>query len=224
MTKWDLLEHPDVVMGIRAAAGRVSRRYRAYISFDDLAQEAQIWVANHPRRVAETLPDPDAPPREQRAAYSRLVRLLERSLEAVARAEKAAASGYEPDDEQFYEFALIDELLPTLWDSDAIHNPPQVETGMPHGHRDPAEGPAWPAMVADIEMAWRRADLTPTERGVVSLRYGSGLTVTQVAEASDMSKETVIKHLRNAKYRVAQALHGVRPLRIPDEETDVDVD
>lgn len=221
MNRHDLMMHPDIDMAIHAAARRVVRRYRRYILVEDLVQEGYLWVGQHPRATEAKLPDPDGTEKEHRAAFGRLVNMLERALEGVARAEKAAASGYDPRDEAFYEIALIEELLPALWDESVLHDPPRrdVETQVTE-NRDPAVAPTWPAMVADIHRAWKLADLTQDERNLLSLRYGTGLTVEQVAKATDSSKDTVIRHMKVAKQKLGRALHGVRPLYAAPEADD----
>lgn len=214
----ELLVQEDVVEAIAQAAGRVGRRYRAYISPEDLRQSGYLWVAQHPNRVQRELPDPDEDQRSQVRAYRRLMRLLERALEGVARAEKAAAEGYNVEDEVFYESALIEELLPTIWDPDAIHNPPQLDRELPRGKADPAEGNNWAVLVTDIRRAWEVAELDGDQRIFLSLRFGSNLSVTQVSEAMGASREATVRQIRLGVAALARALHGVRPLYLSEDD------
>lgn len=217
MRRDEVLSHPDVEMAIPIAARRVLRRYRRYVTLDDLLQSAYVWAGEHPKLIEGTLPDPEAEGRDQRRAFSRLVRLFERALEGTARAEKAAASGYHPDDEAFYEGALLDQLLPAIWNEDVIHDPPQLDGDKTRGGTDPAEGGNWIVAVADIRRAWNLANLDAEQRNLLSLRYNHKLTVDVIASLLGKSKETVIRDLRVCLSRLAVALHGVRPLRVPAE-------
>ena len=212
-----LWEDNDTNEAIRYAAGRVSKRYRGYITFEDLRQSGYIWLFQHPHKVASELPSDELEEKERRYQFRRLVRLFERALEGVGRSEKAAAEGYKVDDECFYDAALLEELLPTVFDDNAAGNPPQREEGT-RSNSDPAEGGTWIVMVADMQRAWKLAELSVEERSLVAMRYGEGLILEECANALSMTKETALKRLRRAKNELARTLHGVRPLYLPTEE------
>lgn len=216
-TARDLLDDDMVLDAVRTAATRVARRYRRFITMDDLMQSGYLWVAQHPKKVGELVPDAGEPDKVQRQAFGRLTRLLERALEGVARTEKAARSGYHPDDEAFYSPALVEELLPTVFQADTLWNQPQGEPQEVRSTADPAESGNWPVMVLDIRQAWEKADLTPDERSCLVLRYSGGLTIDMLAAAQHASKETIIKRLRYGLAAVGRALHGVRPLTEKDQ-------
>lgn len=214
----------DVNEAIQVAARRVARRYRGFISLDDLRQSGYMWLFQHPHRVNAELPAEDAEERDRRRQFGRLVRLFERALEGVARIEKAAASGYKVDDEAFYDAALLEELLPTIWQPDAGVNPPQRDENVRGSGGDPAEGNTWVAMVADMALAWAKADLGLEERHLLRLRYRDGVTLDECAKALGVTKETALKRLRRATSELAKTLHGVRPLYLEAEGVETVVD
>lgn len=219
-TAHELLDLEDVVSAVNEAATRVTRRYRAYVSRDDMLQAGWLWVLEHPSKVNRNLPDPEEDQRNQRRVYRRLVTLFERALEGVARAEKAAASGYSTDDEYFYEGALIEQLLPAIWDEDFLFDPPQQDDREKRGRQDPAEGNNWPALIADIHRAWKGADLTIDQRAFLMMRFGEGRTIDHCAKVMQVSKETVLKQVKQGVSAIARELHGVRPLYAGAEQEE----
>lgn len=221
----ELFDNEQVQDAIRQAAGRVFRRYRAFITFDDLTQSAYLWVAQHPNRVSRELPKPEETGRQQWRCYMRLVRLFERVLEGVARTEKAAATGYKVEDEVFYEFELIEEMLWVIWDPEAEFNPPQPDHSMP-GESDPAEGNNWVVLVEDMRRAWKLAEMDQRTRTALTMRYDGGMSITELSAALELSKEATLREVRKGLGAFARALHGVRPLytdqdlRVESAESD----
>lgn len=89
----------DLTQLINKAAYQLYRRYRAYVEAEDIRQEMWVWVA---ARVAKV---------EDMPTFKLRYKLLDAGG-TYCRREKAAKSGYSPDDEVFYGLPLLRELLP----------------------------------------------------------------------------------------------------------------
>lgn len=201
----------DLVDCARIAASRVYKSYRHFISRDDLDSAALMWLHQHPVKVAGMFSGTDDQ-RELAKEYRRLTNAIARYLSGVARAEKAAATGYSVDDEYFYGLSLIREVLPAVWNEEDAAFPPQTqEPGMPRSNQDPAESGSWFAMVADVKRAVRSAGLETHQLTALSLRYGTGLTLEQVGKAMSISRTTAAEWIEKAERSVAYALNGIRP-------------
>lgn len=90
----------DLTHVINSSAYVIYRRYRQYVDAEDIRQEMWLWAKGQSQRKLEQLP----------------IGILRRRLrdigEKYARREKAAKTGYDPDDEVFYSLAMIRNLLP----------------------------------------------------------------------------------------------------------------
>ena len=76
-----------------------------------------------------------------------------------------------------YTVAILEEVLPALWDeslhAEPINNPEgRPEPGMPRAQSNPAHSHLWWAVVADIRRAWEEAPLTLKQRRAVFMHYG----------------------------------------------------
>jgi len=193
---------------VRPAAASVARRYRAHVSYADLAQEGFIWALNHRGTIRSRLED------GKRGQY-RLIAQLAGHMQKVARQEKASKAGYSPDDEVFYSQGLLEMALPAVWDESYMLRPPmegeRIVTG--RSTADPAAGNDWLATTVDVRRAWENADLTSQQRDAMALRYHPAfrLTVAAVADAMGTAKSTASDRLNGALRALQDELGGPRP-------------
>lgn len=169
---------------LRTAAADITRRYRAFVSFADMHREATMFVLEHPKAVAEALED-------EKRADQRVSRLVSRHLVKVARQEKAAVSGYDPDDECFYSRKTLAMLLPAVWDDQMLLHPPKAggDAPMTSTKRDPATLGDWAVSVADARRAWRHADLSGPQRLALVYRFSDQHTVATIGRLLEVSEE-----------------------------------
>lgn len=189
---------------IKVAAAQVARRYRGYVTFSDMEQEAQIWVMTHPRTVFDRLQD-------GKRGNDRITRQLAKHLHSIARTEKASVSGYNPEDEVFYSQAVVEMILPALWDETLMVQGPQGEPSEGRSNSDPSEGGNWQVMVADVRAAYDRSDLDVRQRVALVMRYHEQATLTEIGRALEVSKQGAQGVVRSALGRLVNYLGGTDP-------------
>lgn len=187
---------------IHGLAVTTHRKYRQ-VAVDDLAQYGREWVLQHPKLVAKSLEDEN-----EKAGWARLSKTLSRVINAAARREKAYSSGYHPDDEAYYSVALIESILPAVFDTSVADAPPANERGEIRSTQDPAIQALWPVHLADVISAWKRGSLTLEERHVLSLRYSDHLPLVTIAHVLQVDIEAVEELVRSAMGKLVDALGG----------------
>lgn len=110
-----------------------------------------------------------------------------------------------------YQPALIEALLPSVWNMDELANA-GVETApdpdMPRAASDPSHAGTHMAHYADIREAWAHAPLTTRQRQALVLRYGIGLEQEEAASAMGISRSTVREHIDAGIQNIATHLNG----------------
>lgn len=97
---------------VQRAAVRAAALYRGYTTAEDIKQELIAWMLH---------PDREEKVREWREGegWRALNKSLFRQARKVCRREKALAAGYKPEDEAFYSWGMVRELLPSALSADA---------------------------------------------------------------------------------------------------------
>lgn len=204
-----LLEEAETA--IRIAAAQVARRYRGYLTFGDLIQEANIWVLKHPGTARSRLDD-------GRRGSRRLVGQIAKHLDRLGRAEKAFSLQYSPDDEVFYSTTMVETMLPAIWDESLLTHPPQTDDGPTvRGNKDLAEQGNWLVSAIDVREAWAKARLDGQVRVALAYRYGYGLRNYQIAELLDVSDTTVAAYLKKGVAAIVDELGGFPGRRCYDD-------
>lgn len=146
---------------VEAVAGRVLKNYRRWTTREDIRQELWLFLLTpsaDQRRVVRDLAKADTDPRWMRS----VVLKLRAVATTYGEAEKAAASGYHPDDVYWYSPAQVARLLPDALDPewDAVSyggdNVGGAGSGLPEARSDKN------AAVADVRRAiagWTPAEL-----------------------------------------------------------------
>ena len=193
----------DVSDLINATAAMVARKHPSS-TFHRLALVGHSWVTLHPKRVGKWTED------GSKAAWSQLCRAIERELVVAARAEKAFAAGYHPDDEAHYSADLIAAVLPALFDDGMLTDPPTTERSEARNTSDPAITTSWPVHVADVRTAWTLGGLTADERSALIAVYVDGCPPADMAQALSLDLETFETVLDNGMGRLIEVLGGPR--------------
>lgn len=196
----------DIAPVIDSTAYAVLRRNRNYVEFDDLRQEAWLWVLDHPKKMTEFQEEDDA------LGAWLLNRDLYKHLDKLARKVRADRVGYLPEDERFYTLKSIEELLPYVLNND-MTPPAGNVTGK--STKDPAEGGDWLASWIDVKRAWERADLTDRQRGIVISLLGDSQTQQAVATCLYTTQSSVSASLQDALRKLLTFLGGDRPRGCP---------
>ena len=194
---------------IHGLARQVHRSYRM-VPFQDLYECGLIWVQAHPLRVREYLDHED-----EKRGWGKLTVAIIRAMSRMARQEKAFSAGYRPEDEAYYNLALVETVLPAVFNPDEAGDAPQGEQHEIRGSHDPSVQNPWPVHLADVSRAWKRADLSVAQRGMVRLRYGEHKPLAIVAAVYERGIADVEHELRDALRRLIDQLGGDKPQPCP---------
>lgn len=199
----------EEVMEIAAiAAARVYRRFGKWASREDMQQAALEYAWRKKELVKEFL---DREGVERKRGEAALMRTLCRAAERYARKEKAARSGYNYEDEQFYTDNLIEGLI-QAWGWGDAHLANQILDPAEMGGRRKKlvnEGNTIIAMLADVDRAMNAID--PRTRGVLYARIVENRTLVDVAAAWDITPQRVDQIHRKGLNKIVEILGGERP-------------
>lgn len=191
---------------VESVAAQISRfYYRFGGTQDELAGQGWLWVAEHPKKMAEWF-DPDiTSPRE---GEKLLARTLQRELRNYGEDLKAQSLGYSRDDLAYYSEALLEQLLPKMFDIDAWIYPEQSEEGR-RAKGDPAAGGNWVAQLADVAQAYAKLD--KWDREILARFHQDGMTNNEMAEECGVSKQRMSEWHHKSLRRLVNKLGGSRP-------------
>jgi DNA-directed RNA polymerase specialized sigma24 family protein len=110
-----------------------------------------------------------------------------------------------------YDRALVERLLPAVWDKTFAYgmaDPSSPDPEMPRAKPDPKVGGTIFAHLADINIAWDRAEVPPDERRALYLRYGLDWTVKEIGFNQDCDKGTASRRCERGVGRLVSYLTG----------------
>jgi hypothetical protein len=110
-----------------------------------------------------------------------------------------------------YNRALVEHILPAVWDSEAAYGikAEQVaDADMPRGHKDPKKGSPLFAHIADIKEAWKRTELSLVERQAVFLRFALDEHDDVIAGFQEVSGRAVRYRVERGVGKLAAHLNG----------------
>ena len=175
--------HPSLDDLVPSVVTTIHRRFRAYTERGDLLQEAWAFVLSRAEHFNEVLSEENEVQRkwnEKKIAWQ-----MRRALERYARKEKASKSGYQLNDEAYYDTVTIAQLLPFViksFISDTALEQSQIliNDGTPRKPSAPAEGGNLLAMLVDIKKAYEKLD--KYDQDILRLRYHDNLTLQIISE------------------------------------------
>lgn len=99
-----------------------------------------------------------------------------------------------------YDEALVERLMPTLWDDSyvmGIQNDSAPDPDMPKAkYKDPRSATDFWCYLIDIRRAWDGASLDWKVRRALYLYFHFGLTMDEIAVDQQVSKKTISKRIR----------------------------
>lgn len=110
-----------------------------------------------------------------------------------------------------YTRALVEHILPTIWDADAAYGLKQEnapDADMPKVKANPKLANTLFAHIADIKQAWKCAELTLIERQSIVLRYGLDYSYDEIAAARGVRKSAAQEATERAVGKVTAWLNG----------------
>jgi RNA polymerase sigma factor (sigma-70 family) len=204
--------HPILDDLVPSVVTTIHRRFRAYTERGDLLQEAWAFVLSRAEHFNEVLSDENEVQRkwnEKKVAWQ-----IRRNLERYARKEKATKSGYQINDEAYYDTVTIAQLLPFVIKS-FINNTSLeqsqvlVNDGTPRKPSAPAEGGNLLAMLVDIKKAYEK--LEKYDQDILRLRYHDNLTLQLISEYLECAISTVDRKCTQALRKLQNNIGGDSP-------------
>ena len=204
--------HPAFYDLVPSVANVIVRRFRNVVPKEDVIQECWAWAVAKNAAFEDMLNEPDTNKRQQnerRIAYQ-----MRRAAERFARKEKAAATGYQTNDESFYETTTIAQLLPFVIHSflqgTALQQAQDmVNDGQPKKPSVPAESGNLIATLIDIKKAYELLDVE--DRQILERRYYDMWTLNQIAQFLECAVSTADRRCNNAMRKLQELLGGDSP-------------
>ena len=204
--------HPILDDLVPSVVTTIHRRFRAYTERGDLLQEAWAFVLTRAEHFNEVLSDENEVQRkwnEKKVAWQ-----IRRNLERYARKEKATKSGYQINDEAYYDTVTIAQLLPFViksFISDTALEQSQilVNDGTPRKPSAPAEGGNLLAMLVDIKKAYEKLD--KQDQDILRLRYHDNLTLQLISEYLECAISTADRRCTQALRKLQNNIGGDSP-------------
>ena len=204
--------HPSLDDLVPSVVTTIHRRFRAYTERGDLLQEAWAFVLSRAEHFNEVLSEENEVQRkwnEKKIAWQ-----IRRALERYARKEKASKSGYQLNDEAYYDTVTIAQLLPFViksFISDTALEQSQIliNDGTPRKPSAPAEGGNLLAMLVDIKKAYEKLD--KYDQDILRLRYHDNLTLQIISEYLECAISTVDRRCTQALRKLQNNIGGESP-------------
>ena len=190
----------------------VHRRYRKYVDRADLTQEAYAWLMTRVVYFNGLLEEESESIRL--ANQRRIGWQMKRAIERYARKEKATRSGYQTNDESFYDVVTIAQLLPyviaSVVNDTAIEQAQNlVNDGTPRKPSAPSEGGNLLATLIDIKKSYELLD--EDEQKILRLRYHENYTLQQLSEVLECAISTADRRCGNALRKLLNFMGGESP-------------
>ena len=223
-----------LIFTLAAAAKAVAWDYGAWISQEDLQQEAWVWSLRHPLLV------------DKLDAEGKLQHQVRDHLRLIAQRERAHRVGYHPDDVEYYTPAQVARYLPLALDIEgatapkgapleggegdigkgsaatpnnddagrALPRPSRSMTGNPHALSDLV------CSLVDIKNAWINTPLFGYEKDAIRLRYVEDLNWFEVADRLGVELEDAKRAVAVGLRRLTDFLGGFRGRSCPADCED----
>jgi hypothetical protein len=178
--------------------GRMHRAHGADAS--DFSQTLYAWVVENENQVREWL-DPEF--FEEKDGTRLLATSLRNEAKDYAVDVKAQALGYKRSDLYWYGKNEVRSLLPSVFNQDAWHEPPQSEG---RSTKAASEGGNWIATLADVAQAFVRLD--EYDQQILRRFHEDGWTNVLMAEVTGISEQLMSYHHDRAITRLVKLLGG----------------
>lgn len=204
--------HPSIYDIVPSVVRQVARRFKGYAEESDIRQECYAFAAVKHSQHKELLDEPDA--EKRRANERRIGWQIKRVAERYARREKAAKSGYQINDEAYYETVTIAQLLPLVIASIVTGKPLEqgqqlVDDGQPKKQSAPAESGNFLAILVDIKKAYLSLEID--DKNILSKRYYEDHTLEQMAQYLECAISTADRRIEKSLLRLQDKLGGESP-------------
>jgi RNA polymerase sigma factor (sigma-70 family) len=206
--------HPIVYELAPSVAYAVHRRYKHWVEREDITQECIAWAVTRNAYITEQMSVED--PKQLEHNQSRIAWQMKRAVERYARKEKANKSGYQINDEVYYQTFTLGQLLPfvitSIIDGTVLEQMQEmINDGQPRGSSSPSEGGNLLASLIDIKKCYLKLDQKDQE--VLRMRHYDNATLQQIASFLECAVSTADRRCSNSLRRLQDELGGETPWR-----------
>ena len=206
--------HPIVYELAPSVAYAIHRRYKHWVEREDVTQECIAWAITRNAYITEQMSVED--PKQLEHNQSRIAWQMKRAVERYARKEKANKSGYQINDEVYYQTFTLGQLLPfvitSIIDGTVLEQMQEmINDGQPRGSSSPSEGGNLLASLIDIKKCYLKLDQKDQE--VLRMRHYDNATLQQIASFLECAVSTADRRCSNSLRRLQDELGGETPWR-----------
>jgi RNA polymerase sigma factor (sigma-70 family) len=206
--------HPVVYELAPSVAYAIHRRYKHWVEREDITQECIAWAVTRNAYITEQMSVED--PKQLEHNQSRIAWQMKRAVERYARKEKANKSGYQINDEVYYQTFTLGQLLPfvitSIIDGTVLEQMQEmINDGQPRGSSSPSEGGNLLASLIDIKKCYLKLDQKDQE--LLRMRHYDNATLQQIAAFLECAVSTADRRCSNALRRLQDELGGETPWR-----------
>ena len=206
--------HPIIYELAPSVAYAVHRRYKHWVEREDVTQECIAWAVTRNAYITEQMSVED--PKQLEHNQSRIAWQMKRAVERYARKEKANKSGYQINDEVYYQTFTLGQLLPfvisSIIDGTVLEQMQEmINDGQPRGSSSPSEGGNLLASLIDIKKCYLKLDQKDQE--LLRMRHYDNATLQQIAAFLECAVSTADRRCSNALRRLQDELGGETPWR-----------
>jgi RNA polymerase sigma factor (sigma-70 family) len=206
--------HPIIYELAPSVAYAVHRRYKHWVEREDVTQECIAWAVTRNAYITEQMSVED--PKQLEHNQSRIAWQMKRAVERYARREKANKSGYQINDEVYYQTFTLGQLLPfvisSIIDGTVLEQMQEmINDGQPRGSSSPSEGGNLLASLIDIKKCYLKLDQKDQE--LLRMRHYDNATLQQIAAFLECAVSTADRRCTNALRRLQDELGGETPWR-----------
>ena len=206
--------HPIIYELAPSVAYAVHRRYKHWVEREDITQECIAWGVTRNAYITEQMSVED--PKQLEHNQSRIAWQMKRAVERYARKEKANKSGYQINDEVYYQTFTLGQLLPfvitSIIDGTVLEQMQEmINDGQPRGSSSPSEGGNLLASLIDIKKCYLKLDQKDQE--LLRMRHYDNATLQQIAAFLECAVSTADRRCSNALRRLQDELGGETPWR-----------
>lgn len=206
--------HPIVYELAPSVSYAIHRRYKHWVERDDITQECIAWAITRNTYITEQMSVEDTKQLEYN--QKRIAWQMKRAAERYARKEKANKSGYQLQDEAYYETLMLGQLLPfvigSIIDGTVLEQAQEmIKDGQPRGSSSPAEGGNLLASLIDIKKAY--LELDEKDQAVLRMRHYENATLQQIASFLECAVSTADRRCTASLRRLQDELGGETPWR-----------
>ena len=206
--------HPIVYELAPSVAYAVHRRYKHWVEREDVTQECIAWAVTRNAYITEQMSVED--PKQLEHNQSRIAWQMKRAVERYARKEKANKSGYQINDEVYYQTFTLGQLLPfvisSIIDGTVLEQMQEmINDGQPRGSSSPSEGGNLLASLIDIKKCYLKLD--QKDQAVLRMRHYENATLQQIAQYLECATSTADRRCSNSLRRLQDELGGETPWR-----------